>query len=221
MEKAIVLLSGGLDSAVALSIAIRSYECIGLCFDYGQRHRIETVNAVEQARYNNIRLESVKIEIPTKSTLLTKDELGGRDSKNPDLPSTFVPARNLIFISIAAALAYSENAHIITGGWNAIDYSGYPDCRRRFLQSIETTLNLALGLNLGDDIRIDYPLVDLTKASIIKLGLELKTPFEYTWSCYAGKYRPCGVCDSCRIRAEGFRQAGVEDPALILGDRLL
>lgn len=230
-NNAIVLLSGGLDSAVALGFALnQNYdEVIAVNFFYGQRHVTEMDHALELVDYYNIPNQTLHVE-HLFSQVATSSLIGETDEANPSvvpnlfdssLPATFVPGRNLVFISAAAMLGYKLGAYDIIGGWNAVDYSGYPDCRKPFLLSLQATLNLAMfGDATGDEesfrrFRIYAPLVDLSKSEIIRLGVKFNVPLNLTWSCYSGGDVPCGECDSCKIRAAGFAEAGIEDPALV------
>lgn len=224
MSDAIVLLSGGLDSATALGWASDRFDRIlPVSIYYGQRHRRETFAA--ESICEHYQLETPRyLDFSQAFAMIGGSSLtSGRIDTNPSseeverteslLPPTFVPGRNLVFISAAAALGYVEKIPNIVGGWNAVDYSGYPDCRPDFFESLEQTIAYALGLDLGQ-LRIHTPLITLTKAQIIKLGLSLNVPYQLTWSCYAGGDTPCGQCDSCSIRIAGFKAAGLDDPAL-------
>lgn len=208
--KAIVLLSGGLDSAVAGSWAKMRFkeDCVALCFDYGQRHKKEIECSRKLADHYGWSWRMLTIEIPAQSALL--DPAKDLNQKVKGLPATFVPGRNLIFLSYAASLAYHFDAERIVGGWNDVDYSGYPDCRPQFLSMAGIVLNLALGF-VGK-IDVTGPLLGLSKKEIVLKGKELRTPFHLTWSCYFGGETPCGECDSCRFRKKGFEEAGVKDP---------
>jgi 7-cyano-7-deazaguanine synthase len=222
MDKAVVLVSGGLDSCVVLSIAHSTYGkgCIPLSFVYGQRHAREIVSAEQICRYYGLQAPTL-INLTTAfqgigGSSLTSGATDGNPSteavqRGPDeLPPTFVPGRNIIMIAVAAAFAYTHEAGEIYGGWNAVDYSGYPDCRPRFLREMEH----ALCSGLDRDMIVTYPLVHSSKADIIKKGIANGAPMHLSWSCYAGGLStPCGVCDSCKIRAEGFAKVGIPDPA--------
>lgn len=232
MDKAIVLVSGGLDSAVSSAWAARTFgaeACIPINFAYGQRHARELVagdlvcDFLFRTPPRTFNLQQVFTTIGGSS--LTSGLREGNPSieavtRTPsDLPPTFVPGRNILMLSIAAALGYTEQAYNLVGGWNVLDYSGYPDCRPEFFDALEQTLDIGLGLGLGPDgvsikaMNIHAPLVRLTKVQIIQLGIELRAPLAMTWSCYAGGSEPCGVCDSCKIRAAGFAEVGMDDPA--------
>ena len=222
--KAVCLLSGGLDSATCLAYAQREgFECHALSFDYGQRHIVELDSARKVAgalHATDHRIAKIDLRVFGHSALT--DEIAvpkGRDeaAMNREIPVTYVPARNTIFLSFALAYAEVLEASDIFIGVNALDYSGYPDCRPEFIQAFETMSNLATkaGVEGRTRIRIRTPLIDLSKADIVRLGQELRLPFELTHSCYdpdaAG--RPCTACDSCLLRAKGFREAGIADPA--------
>jgi 7-cyano-7-deazaguanine synthase len=207
MKKAVVLLSGGLDSATTLFYAKdKGYQCFALTFDYGQRHKKEIQAAKHIAKIAKIPQTILKIALPWKGSALLDEKASlpkNRSTRkmSKEIPVTYVPARNTIFLSYALSYAEALGAEAIFIGANAIDYSGYPDCRPNFIKSFERTGKL--GTKSGK-IRILAPLIKLTKAEIIKLGKKLGVPHEKTWSCYAGGQTPCGVCDSCLIRNKGF-----------------
>ena len=217
-KRAIVLLSGGLDSAVTLYHAkAAGYEVRALIFDYGQRHRREVAAARAVARAAKVPAEAVRIAMPWKGSALldAAARVPSRGVKKGIIPSTYVPARNIIFLSFAASFAEAVGARAIFIGANAVDYSGYPDCRPGFFRAFQAALDR--GLKTGVEkrgIRILTPLIGMTKAGIVRLGVRLGVPFGKTWSCYQGGRKACGVCDSCRLRARGFTAAGVADPAL-------
>ena len=217
MKKAIVLLSGGLDSATILYYAIKKgFTPSCLIFFYGQRHHKEIKQAVAVAKKARCEYKVVKIDLPWKgSSLLDKKmKLPLRRVMNTnDIPSTYVPARNIIFLSYAASYAEAIGARAIFIGANAIDYSGYPDCRPEFFKAYEQVLKKGLKTGVeGQMIEIFVPLLRLSKAQIIQLGLELKVPYALTWSCYRGGNRPCGQCESCQLRERGFETIGLKDP---------
>ncbi len=217
----VVVLSGGLDSTVCMGVARRAgSEIVAVTFDYGQRHRIELDHAAAVARHYTadhlvVRLDASQwggsaltdaaIDIPDATEALSSP---GR------IPVTYVPARNLIFLSIATGIAEARDADDIYLGVNALDYSGYPDCRPEFVASFGATASLATKRGVeGRPVVFRTPLVELTKAAIVRLGLEVAAPLALTWSCYRGGPRPCGTCDACVLRAKGFAEAGVIDPA--------
>ena len=222
--KAVCLLSGGLDSATCLAWARRAgFDSYALSFDYGQRHIVELDCARQVAQALGAADHRVaKIDLRVFGHSALTDEIAvpkGRDeaAMNHGIPVTYVPARNTIFLSFALAYAEVLEASDIFIGVNALDYSGYPDCRPEFIQAFERMSNLATkaGVEGVTSIHIRTPLIDLSKADIVRLGQELQVPFGLTHSCYdpdaTGK--PCGACDSCLLRAKGFREAGVIDPA--------
>ncbi len=218
MARAIVLLSGGLDSATTLYHAkAAGHDVRALVFDYGQRHRREVAAARAVARAANVPFEVVNIGLPWKGSALLDHaiKVPSAGVRAGTIPPTYVPARNIIFLSFAASFAEAVGATVIFIGANAIDYSGYPDCRPNFFKAFQKALDLGLKAGAGRRrVRIMTPLVDLTKADIVRLGQRLGVPFAATWSCYNGERRPCGTCDSCRLRAKGFADAGVEDPVV-------
>ena len=211
--KAIILLSGGLDSAVAGAWAKKEWhkDCLALCFSYEQRHTKEILCSTRLADYFGWPWKLLNIVIPAQSALTDKTKDVNQQVRG--LPASFVPGRNLIFLSYAASVAYHHEASNIVGAWNSIDYSGYPDCRPEFLQAAEIAINYALGT---DRLCIHRPLIQMAKVDIIQLGQKLKVPFEMTWSCYEGWDKPCGVCGSCKFRTKGFEEAGIKDPLLIV-----
>jgi 7-cyano-7-deazaguanine synthase len=222
--RAVCLLSGGLDSATCLAQARRDgFECHALSFDYGQRHHVELESARRVARAlgaRDHRVATIDLRVFGHSALT--DDIAvpkGRDeaAMNREIPVTYVPARNTIFLSFALAWAEVLEASDIYIGVNALDYSGYPDCRPEFIHAFEQMSNLATkaGVEGRTRIRIRTPLIELSKAQIVSLGRELGVPFELTHSCYDPdpSGRPCGDCDSCLLRAKGFREAGIPDPA--------
>lgn len=217
-KRAVVLLSGGLDSTVCLYAAKNSgYETYSLSFDYGQRHKKEIERARKIAAKAASAWRVVRIELPWKGSALldTNIKVPLKRKLSKSIPATYVPSRNIIFLSMAASYAEVIAAEAIFIGANQIDFSGYPDCRKGFLRAFEKVLMEGTKQGAeGKRIRIHAPLLNKDKAQIVKLARRLKVPLELTWSCYQGKTRACGVCDSCRLRARGFAQAGITDPAL-------
>ncbi|MFH1776924.1 MAG: 7-cyano-7-deazaguanine synthase QueC [Candidatus Omnitrophota bacterium] len=219
MKKAVILLSGGLDSAVTLYL-VKSlkFKCFCLIFNYGQRHKKEVDCAKNLARLTNSVYFVLDIYLPWGgSVLLDKNKPLPKDldlkKRGKRIPDTYVPARNILFLSYALSFAEAKGAKDIFIGANAIDYSGYPDCRPGFIKQFNKLAEIGTKSGAsGAGIRIHAPLINKTKAEIVKLGCKLKVPFEVTWSCYAGQKHPCGRCDSCRFRRRGFREAGIKDP---------
>ena len=224
--KAVCLLSGGLDSATCLAYARHEgFGCYALSFDYGQRHRIELEAARKIAQVlGAVDHRVAKIDLRVFGHSALTDEIDvpkGRDEEamNRGIPITYVPARNTIFLSFALAWAEVLEANDIFIGVNALDYSGYPDCRPEFIEAFERMSNLATkaGVEGRTRIHIRTPLIQLSKADIVRLASELEVPFELTHSCYDPDALggACGACDSCLLRAKGFREAGIPDPGFI------
>ena len=219
MKKAVVLLSGGLDSATTAAIAIaEGYEVIALSFRYGQRHEKELTAAIKVAEALNIQhhhILEVNLSQWGGSSLTDTSLQIPQDGVQPDqIPSTYVPGRNTVFIAIALSLAEAQGASAIYLGINAVDYSGYPDCRPEYLSAYQQLANLASKTAIeGNTIQLVAPLVKDSKVDIVKRALSLGVPIETTWSCYQGGEVPCGVCDSCRIRDRALVAAGRPDLA--------
>jgi 7-cyano-7-deazaguanine synthase len=248
-KKAVVLLSGGMDSATVLAIArAEGFETYALSFDYHQRHRIELesakviADAMKAARHLVVRFDlrdiggsalTSELEVPKAGVPSRKS--GGAEAA-PPIPVTYVPARNTIFLSFALAWAEVLGAGDIFIGANAIDYSGYPDCRPEYLRAFEAMANLATKASVEGKLTfaVQAPLISMKKSAIIRKGRDLGLDFALTWSCYdpqkkrdirpspppdvRSMYRPCGLCDSCMLRARGFMEAGLEDPLVSLYD---
>jgi 7-cyano-7-deazaguanine synthase len=217
-KPAVCLLSGGLDSATCLAYARRAgYHCYALSFDYGQRHRVELEAAARVAASLGA-AQHLVVPIDLRlfgGSALTADIAVPKTGIAPGIPVTYVPARNTIFLSFALAWAEVLSSSDIFIGVNAIDYSGYPDCRPEFIAAYERMANLATRAGVsGSRLAIDTPLINLTKAEIIKKGLALGLDYGLTHSCYdpSADGRACGGCDSCIIRKKGFAEAGVSDP---------
>ena len=210
MKKAVVLLSGGIDSTTTLYFSKQQgYKCFALIFDYGQRHRKEVIRASRISRLSGTPYQIIKIKLPWKgSSLLDKKMVIPIKRKLRGVPSTYVPARNTIFLSFALSYAEAIEARAIFIGANAIDFSGYPDCRPAFYRAFRQVVKTG---SRKQRIEIKTPLINMTKAQIIALGMKLKAPLEFTWSCYKGGKKPCGVCDSCKLRKKGFSQLGIRD----------
>jgi len=221
MKKAVCLLSGGIDSCVTTYIAkSKGYEVFPLSFNYGQRHKKEiecTKKIAELVKAKKHVIFNINLDKFGGSSLVNKklkpeinrkiDEIGKK------IPSTYVPARNTVFLSIALAYAETIDADAIFIGVTATDYSGYPDCRPEYIEAFQKMVNLATKKCIeGNSILIKTPLLNLSKAEIIKKGKKLGVPFDKTWSCYIGKKLACGRCDSCILRLKGFKEAGLKDP---------
>lgn len=216
--KAVVILSGGLDSTTCAALAARDNdELISLTFDYGQRHRRELESAEQvAARYGAEHLVVTFDARQWGGSALTDEIAVPKDRDLDDtIPVTYVPARNTIFLSVALAVAEARDADRVYIGVNALDYSGYPDCRPEYVAAFQAMANLAQKRAVeGRPVLIETPLIQLSKAEIIRLAIEVDAPLELSWSCYEGGERPCGQCDSCVLRARGFAEVGIPDPAL-------
>ena len=216
-KQCIVLLSGGLDSATVLNIALKEYQVTALVFDYGQRHKFEISAAEKIADKYDISLRLIKIDLGQfGNSALTDDiEVPKNQEIGKEIPITYVPVRNTIFLSYALAYAEVKNIFDIFIGVNALDYSGYPDCRPEFIEAFEKMANEGTKFAQGNEkIKIHTPLIDLTKAEIISIGTELNVDYKLTHSCY-DPYTDgssCGECDACILRKEGFIAAGISDP---------
>lgn len=218
MKHAIVLLSGGLDSATCLAMALsEGYSITALSFDYGQRHNAELAAAqrvAQAAGVSDHRVARLDMGMIGGSAL-TDSSIAVPEEASTGIPITYVPARNTIFLSYALGLAEVMQAHDIFIGVNAVDYSGYPDCRPEFIAAFETLANIATKVGVeGEHLRIRTPLIQLTKADIIKTGLALGVDYSLTVSCYQADLdgKACARCDSCRLREKGFIDAGIADP---------
>jgi len=217
-KKAIILLSGGLDSITVLAQAInQSYQCYALSFDYGQRHNAELNAAKEIAKFYQVSMYKV-IELgfgDIGGSALTDEHISIPESPQKGIPVTYVPARNTVFLSFALGWAEVLGVHDIFIGVNAVDYSGYPDCRPEFIESFQKLANIATKAGVeGEKFKIHAPLIKLRKSDIIKLGTELGVDYKQTVSCYAADIegRACGACEACRLRASGFQDAKITDP---------
>jgi 7-cyano-7-deazaguanine synthase len=215
-KNAVVLLSGGLDSATVLAIAAdRGYRCHALSVDYGQRHRSELLAAQRVAGAMSAVLKTVELDLRTFGGSALTDDIDVPVEETEGIPVTYVPARNTIMLSLALAWAEVLGADDLFIGVNAVDYSGYPDCRPEYINAYEEMANLATKAGvIGNRLTIHTPLIDLSKAEIIREGTGLGVDYSMTVSCYQAdeEGRACGACDSCRIRAAGFEAAGVNDP---------
>ena|ERR1700694_2035989 len=217
----LVLVSGGLDSTVCMALAARESgrPPMALTFDYGQRHRVELKRAARIAAWFGGRQLVVSVDASqwggSALTDLAMELPRPADGASDQIPSTYVPARNIIFLSIALGVAEARNAHAVYIGVNALDYSGYPDCRPEFIEAFRRVAAVGQKRGVeGHPVDIRAPLVSMSKVEIVRLGVELGAPLELTWSCYRGGTRPCGECDSCAIRRKAFAQAAIPDPAL-------
>ena len=216
-KQCIVLLSGGLDSATVLNIALKEYEVTALIFDYGQRHKFEISAAKKIADLAKTPIKLIKIDLGQfgNSALTDNIEVPKNQEIGKEIPVTYVPVRNTIFLSYALAYAEVNNIFDIFIGVNALDYSGYPDCRPEFIQAFEKMANEGTKFAQGNkNIKIHTPLISLTKAEIIKTGTKLNVDYKLTHSCYDPSFDglSCGECDACILRKEGFTKAGISDP---------
>ncbi|MDP8964815.1 MAG: 7-cyano-7-deazaguanine synthase QueC [Cyanobacteriota bacterium] len=219
--KAVILLSGGLDSSTVLYQAkADGYECYAISFDYQQRHRRELQSADAIARCANVKEHQV-VSFDLRQwggSALTDESMDlpehrSVDQMSQDIPITYVPARNTIFLSFGLSYAEAIDAQALYIGVNALDYSGYPDCRPDYIQAMQHVFELGTKQGReGQTIKIVTPLIDLKKTAIIELGNQLGVPWEQTWSCYAGGDVACGVCDSCQLRLAAFAELGLNDP---------
>ena len=216
-KQCLVLLSGGLDSATVLNSALQEFEVIAISFDYGQRHKFEISAANQIAKEAKIPFKLIKIDLGQfgNSALTDNIEVPKNQEIGKEIPITYVPVRNTIFLSYALAFAEVNNIFDIFIGVNALDYSGYPDCRPEFIEAFEKMANEATKFSQGEQkIKIHTPLINLTKAEIIIEGSKLNVNYAITHSCYdpSPDGLSCGACDACILRKEGFKAAGVMDP---------
>ena len=219
MSKAVILLSGGLDSTTVLAIAkSQGYDCYALSFDYGQKQRSELDSSISIAKKSNViehRIMKISLSDIGGSALTDQSIDVPKYSESDEIPITYVPARNTIFLSFALAWAEVVDCQTIFIGVNALDYSGYPDCRPEFIEAFENMANLATKQSVeGDRIQIKTPLISMTKAEIIQKGLGLGVDYSKTTSCYDANTlgEACGECDACVLRKIGFENANVQDP---------
>jgi 7-cyano-7-deazaguanine synthase len=221
-EKAVILLSGGLDSSTVLYQAqADGCECYALSFDYQQRHQRELEAARQIAQSAGVTQKIVRFDLGLwGGSALTDRAIDVPINRAPEemtsqIPITYVPARNTIFLSFALAYAEALSAQWVYLGVNALDYSGYPDCRPDYIEAMQTVFTLGTKQGReGNSIAIVTPLINLKKTEIIQLGNQLQVPWEKTWSCYQGEEKPCGVCDSCQLRLNAFHELGLTDPLL-------
>lgn len=221
MSKAVVLLSGGLDSTTALYLAkADGHEVHAISFDYGQRHQRELQSAravAEKIGVASHKVVSLNLAAWGGSSLTDMNmTVEHGDVNRTDIPMTYVPARNMVFLSVAASMAEAIDAQHIYIGVSQVDYSGYVDCRKVFIDAMENAINLGtvMSAEKGKHITIHAPFINMTKAQEIQLGEKLGVDFGLTWSCYNGGEHPCGTCDSCLLRAKAFAEAGVIDTSI-------
>lgn len=221
-KKAIVLFSGGLDSTTCLYWALsKGYTCEALTISYGQKHAREIQSAQAIAKRAGVKLHHLTFNFPW---LAASNSLMDENQDIPDqsleeiekggIPSTYVPGRNLVFLSVAASLLDSVGADAIVAGPNAVDFSGYPDCTPDFFKAAAAAINRGTRQGVTKGVQVMAPLMKFRKSDIVRLAKKLRVPLELTWSCYAGGEKPCGTCDSCKLRAKGFEEAGIKDDAL-------
>lgn len=218
MNTGLVVLSGGLDSTVCLALAREEHDTLlAVTFDYGQRHRIELGRAATLAGLYGAEHLVVRLDLSAWGGSALTDpaiDVPAAEGGNGGIPVTYVPARNLIFLSVATGIAEARDADAIHLGVNALDYSGYPDCRPEFIEAFRTVAALGLKRGVeGNPIDIRTPLIDKTKADIVGTGVRMGAPLHLTWSCYGRGPLPCRLCEACSLRARGFAEAGVVDGA--------
>ncbi len=218
-KKCIVLLSGGLDSTTILKIAQKDFEVVPIIFDYGQRHKFEILAAKKIATQNGLKAKLIKIDLKQfgNSALTADIEVPKNQEIGNEIPVTYVPVRNTIFLSYALAFCEVEKIYDIFIGVNALDYSGYPDCRPEFISSFEAMANLATKFTQNNKkIKIHTPLIDLSKSEIISTGVKLGIDYSSTHSCYDPDKngRACKECDACILRSNGFKKANINDPTV-------
>jgi len=221
MSEAIVLLSGGLDSSTVLAMAVeRGHEIVALTFEYGQKHKRELNSARKIASHFAVKQHVI---IPLDIGKHLRSALTNESAQIPvgrskldmtsGVPSTYVPSRNIMFLSIAASIAESRGARLIFIAANAVDFSGYPDCTPEFVESFQRMLDIGTKAGReGRGVKVEAPIMKMSKADIVREAVRLKVPLDLTWSCYKGGVRACGRCDSCLLRLQGFAEAGVRDP---------
>ena len=216
MKKAVVLLSGGMDSAVTLYIAKEEYDAHALIFDYGQRAGKEIACAKELAKKAGASCEVLEVSLPWGGSSLVDEGMKvplAKEAQERGIPSTYVPARNIIFLSYAVSFAEAIGASAVFIGAHELDYSNYPDCRSEFFASYQKTIDLGTKTSSeGRKIEVVTPIINKTKKEIVEIGKELGVPFELTWSCYLEGQRPCMECESCAFREKAFTEAGLPDP---------
>lgn len=221
MAEAVVLLSGGLDSSTVLAIALeRGFRVIALTFDYGQKHRREIDSARRVAKHFNVKEhiviplnlgEHVPSSLTTESLEIPRERT--REQMSSVIPSTYVPSRNTVFLSIASSIAEGRGARAVFIAANSVDFSGYPDCTPEFIEAFQRVLNVGTKAGReGRGIMVEAPILQMRKSEIVKEAVRLRVPLELTWSCYRGGPKACGMCDSCLLRLDGFAKAGIRDP---------
>jgi len=220
-KKAVILLSGGLDSAVVLFFAKeKGYDCFCLNFDYGQRNSVEMRMAKRIAAAAGAKLKTERVALSWGGSSLFAGAGALPLDRSPakiaraGIPSTYVPARNTIFLAVASSYAEAIGADKVFIGAHSQDSSGYPDCRKKYLETFDRVLRIGTRRGLENKLRLEFPLIDMGKREIIRLGASLGVPFQYTRSCYKDGELPCGRCDSCVLRRKGFKEAGLRDPLL-------
>ncbi|MBZ4644918.1 MAG: 7-cyano-7-deazaguanine synthase [Petroclostridium sp.] len=225
MKKAVVLLSGGLDSATALYLAkAEGYEVYAISFDYGQRHNKELLCAAKLAEKAGVKQHitiKTNMEAWGGSALTDRSiDIPKGDENRKDIPVTYVPARNMIFLSYAASYAETIGSQDIFIGVSQVDYSGYVDCRQEFINAMEHAINMGTvcAVEHGKKIKIHAPFIHMKKSEEIQLGMKLGVDYSFTWSCYRGEDLACGVCDSCVLRLKAFHEAGYGDPIKYKGN---
>lgn len=222
-KKAVVLVSGGLDSTTVLAIAREhGYHCYALSFNYGQKHRAELLAAKRVAEAMGAEMhKEIALDLSTiGGSALTDESIAVPEDSPPGIPVTYVPARNTVFLSVALGWAEVLDAEAIFVGVNAVDYSGYPDCRPEYIEAFQKMANLATRRGVeGGSLKIEAPLINLSKAEIIQKGLSLGVDYRITVSCYQAdaEGRACGRCDSCKLRRQGFADANVPDATRYVG----
>jgi 7-cyano-7-deazaguanine synthase len=228
LSKAVVLLSGGLDSTTTLAYAVsKGYEVVPLTVSYGQRHSRELRSAKAVAEHYKVKqhvLTNLDLSFLTTSALTSKTvdvpQRASLEGISEEIPVTYVPARNIIMLSLAAGLCETVGGDAIFIGANAVDYSGYPDCRPEFLEAFQNVLRVGTKAGVeGRPIRVEAPILKMSKSEIVALAKKLNAPLHLTWSCYNGGEKACGRCDSCLLRLKGFQEAGVKDPVPYEGQR--
>ncbi|MGP6220742.1 7-cyano-7-deazaguanine synthase QueC [Caldiplasma sukawensis] len=211
----LIVFSGGLDSSTLLSYSIKRGDRVFLLsFNYGQRHRKEMISSETIAKFYGVKRDVFNIDLRKigNSSLTSEIDVEEGKTERTEIPNTYVPSRNIIFLAIASAYAELTGSNNIMIGVNSVDFSGYPDCRPDFISAMENALRIGTRLGQNNKLTIEAPLQYLTKAKIIEMGVSLKTPYNLTWSCYNGGDKACGKCDSCLLRLKGFLEAGYDDP---------